>query len=807
MRCQVSRSSSRNGFVSPAPALLTSASIPPSASSARRPPRRRPGSPRRGPSARLGLHAVGADLLRASCARSSSRVPRDADVEAALRERDRGRPADPGVAAGDDRDGHPAVLPAASCSMETATALGRGAREPPATPSLHLLGLCRVNATRPGARAGRPLLPYKPAVQRRTSDAEIRSAALRQRPGVAPEHAQAVGFAAVGQPRRRRFGPERGAGSYGRRRAPPIRAGREATWRGATWRCRRRAGPGATAPCSLTQVSSARRVRATRSPLARSPAQMLTTPPRARRSSGRSPVGPVPDERDRGGLARRLDHREHGARDGLAQDPRAGGHAAQHGGRVEGAGESLDARGAAADQLRAAGDRLGDELLDAREVLGRAQRADLRLLARAGRRRSSRTARSRSTPSSGSATDGHADQPARRPPGGARRRRTPPTARRDATVSTGAPSSTSIAPLAGRPGERDDAGAGVRQRRARLLAVDDRQQLLRDARRARSVRAQPLARQRRGRREHDAVAGQQRGGDLERGLRPRRGRRAEHADHAARLLHADRRAGPPRSSAGRPSRRSASAPGPSSASVAEPGDRGQQLAEHRLRARAPASRGRAAARARRARRASAAPRAARSAPARRPAPPPTAAARRAARRRRLAHGRRASRPRPRPAARRSRASGTPASRHRERGSASCTRRERPRGAGAGALDAARGRAARPAPRPKRSSTTSTSGASAPASIAPKPTSVSWPSSGASAHSTCRRAGSKASRRRSSSSVGAARRGARAARCTSGAVRRPGHAQAHGRPARDREGAPQRGGVGAGHRTHHDTTLR
>ena len=94
------------------------------------------------------------------------------------------------------------------------------------------------------------------------------------------------------------------AGSYGRRRAPASGAGREATWRGATWRASRSAGPGATTPCSLTHVSSAPSVRATRSPFG---AVARPDAHDRRRGRGRSRVagraGPSRDERDRLGLA------------------------------------------------------------------------------------------------------------------------------------------------------------------------------------------------------------------------------------------------------------------------------------------------------------------------------------------------------------------------------------------------------------------------------------------------------------------------------------------------------------------------
>ena len=187
-------------------------------------------------------------------------------------------------------------------------------------------------------------------------------------------------------------------------------------------------------------------------------------------------------------------------------------------------------------------------------------------------------------PSSGSATDG--TQTSRPAAAGWR----PPAAKAahsaaDATVSTGAPSSASSAPLRPGPGERDHARARVVERRARLVAVHHRDQLLRDPRPHQRA-AQPLAGERRRRGEQDRVAGEQRRGDLERGLGPRRRRGAEDPDHAARLLHARR-------AATRAQERRAAEPALRErvravvGEVAEARDRGQQLAERGLGARPP----------------------------------------------------------------------------------------------------------------------------------------------------------------------------------------------------------------------------
>ena len=362
--------------------------------------------------------------------------------------------------------------------------------------------------------------------------------------------------------------------------------------------------------------------------------------------------GPVLHQFDRGGLARGLDDRQHRARRGLAQDPRAGGHAPQHGGRVERAGQSLDPDRAAADQLRAAGDRLLDERLERREVLGRAQRPDLRLLARGvADLQPPRALAQQSEQRLGDRRHAH------EAPGGgrmtpARGERGPQRGRGDLLDRRALEHQQRALGL--RPLERDDPRARVRQRGPRRVAVHDGQQLARDPG-PQQRGAQPLAGERRGGGEHDAVAGQQRGGHLQRGLgprasRPTRARRPRRAAPARR-----RRGGRPAAArggraGGRPARRARrrrgrSAPRrPAAARRAPPPCAGG-------RSRAPA-----AAPARRGRRASAAPPGARSAPARGRAPRPTRAAPRRRGRRRRARPRR-SPARPRRAARRSRGSG------------------------------------------------------------------------------------------------------------------------------------------------------
>jgi hypothetical protein len=139
--------------------------------------------------------------------------------------------------------------------------------------------------------------------------------------------------------------------------------------------------------------------------------------------------------------------------------------------------------------------------------------------------------------------------------------------------------------LGRRRGDRDHARARRRERRRRLVAVCDRDELLGHAG-AHQQRPHALAGQRRPGDEHDAVPGQQPGGDLQGRLGPRRARAAEHADDAARLLHTD--GAPPRAEQRRP-------PEPAVGErlrtfvgeLAEARDGRQQLAQHRLGPRAP----------------------------------------------------------------------------------------------------------------------------------------------------------------------------------------------------------------------------
>ena len=459
--------------------------------------------------------------------------------------------------------------------------------------------------------------------------------------------------------------------------------------------------------------------------------------------------GAVLHERDRGGLAARLDDGEHGPGRGLAQDPRLGRDAAQHGGRVEGARQAADPRRAAAHELGAARDGLLDERLDDRQVLGGAQRAHLGLLAGGvADDQPLGTPAERAEQRLGQRRDAH-EPPDRGRMAPARGERRPQRGRGD-LLDRGALEHEHRS-LRLRPGQRHHARARVSERRARLVAVDDGQQLLRDPG-AQEGAPQPLARERRRGDEHDAVAGQQRGGDLERRLRPRRGGRAEHPDHAARLLHAD---GAP------PAAQQRGAPEPAVGErartvvgeVAQPGDRGQELAEDRLRPRPPGLAGEQQAEVL-------------ELVQRQPRGPAdvTRPRGRGHRRPQGLRGRGAGRrgehlvpggrlDRAQPLAGRGGA-GLELHPGDASGGAPTLRR---RGA-----ERERSMRTRPSSSPraggKRSSTTSTSGSSSPKSIAPSPASASAPSIGASAHSTCRRAGSKASsRRRSRSPAGRPRR--------------------------------------------------
>ena len=191
----------------------------------------------------------------------------------------------------------------------------------------------------------------------------------------------------------------------------------------------------------------------------------------------------------------------------------------------------------------------------------------------------------------------------------ARRRRSRPTARRRSRGGRWASASTSIASLPpsstvtsfsrdthARATTRPTAGEPVNRtlltrrparapRRRRAPPCDDAHEPLRQAR-AREHPRDPLARQAgaRGRLEDDAVAGQQRAGDLPERLRERRAAGADHADHAVGLERDPRALGERQRAADR----DAPAAERVGAVVGDPSqrvDRGEQLERGDLRAR------------------------------------------------------------------------------------------------------------------------------------------------------------------------------------------------------------------------------
>ncbi len=369
------------------------------------------------------------------------------------------------------------------------------------------------------------------------------------------------------------------AGSYGRRRAPAIGAGREATCRVATWRASRSAGPGR----DDAVLVDPRQLGAERARHAL-PLRPVARPHAHGRAAG-APVGGVArgvaDQRDRLGLPRRLDDGEHRPGRRLAQDPGVRRHAPQHRGRVERPAQPGHRHRAAAHQLRAAGHGLGDQLLDQRQVRGRGERADLgRLECRVADVQALRALAQQ--PHQRLGDRGHADEPPDRggmaPAGGERG----PQRGSGDLLDRRAVEHEHRA-LRGRRGDGDDARADVSQRAGGLLARRQREQLLGDAG-AQERQAQALAGERRGGDEHDAVARQQRGADLQGGLRPGRARAAQHADHPARSLHAPR-ASPSAHERGAAEPAVGEGFRPVVGERAEPGDRGQDLAQHRLGAR------------------------------------------------------------------------------------------------------------------------------------------------------------------------------------------------------------------------------
>ena len=311
-----------------------------------------------------------------------------------------------------------------------------------------------------------------------------------------------------------------------------------------TWPARRTAAPGIEWPCSLTHATSAPSVRATRSPRARSPLQTETD-------------GAPGGERDRVLLVPRLHDGQHRAGHALAQQLRAGRHAAQDRGGVERARHAVELERAAAQQRGAARDGLGDELLDPRARLGRAQRADLGL----GLPRVAGAQPLRGRHDRRDQRLGHRRAPRRggRPRrGGGRRRRTRPTARR-----------SRCGPAARRRARAScsSRAAGACRRRASASALRSSPggtSVISSERHPAALerRAHALAQRRR---EDHGVARQQRGGRLEHGLGPRRRRRRRGSPTVPRGACTSSERRPARRAGMRPSRRSRSARGPWSA--------------------------------------------------------------------------------------------------------------------------------------------------------------------------------------------------------------------------------------------------
>ena len=369
------------------------------------------------------------------------------------------------------------------------------------------------------------------------------------------------------------------AGSYGRRRAPAIGAGREATCRVATWRASRSAGPGR----DDAVLVDPRQLGAERARHAL-PLRPVARPHAHGRAAG-APVGGSRGASRTSAIAsaspRRLDDGEHRPGRRLAQDPGVRRHAPQHRGRVERPAQPGHRHRAAAHELGAAGHRLGDQLLDQRQVRGRGERADLgRLECRVADVQALRALAQQPHQRLGDRR--HADEPPDR--GGWR----PPAANAAhsaaaATCSTGAPSSTSIAPFAGGAAtettrEQTSASAPAASSPGASASSSSGMPARRNAERRRwpasgaaGTSTTPLP--------ASSAAPTSRAGSVQGDARA-----AQHADHPARSLHA------PRAAPSAHERGAAEPPvgqgfRPVVGERAEPGDRGQDLAQHRLGAR------------------------------------------------------------------------------------------------------------------------------------------------------------------------------------------------------------------------------